>query len=72
MPAWPSCRLGPAADLTQLAVVVVLEPGRRLAQAASAFLTTGLSVLSVVGGTELALVDDLAGKLTPWFARQLR
>jgi hypothetical protein len=56
-------------------VEVVLDDGvglgRRLAQAASAFWTEALSVLSVVDVVEFALEDPL-GNVTPWSFRQLR
>jgi hypothetical protein len=45
--------------------------GRRLAQAASAFWTEALFVLSVVGVVELAAPDPL-GNVTPCSFRQLR
>jgi hypothetical protein len=45
--------------------------GSRLAQAASAFWTEALLVLSVVDVVELAAAD-LPGSDTPWSLRQLR
>jgi hypothetical protein len=44
--------------------------GSRLAQAASAFWTDALFVLSVVDVVELAA--DPLGNVTPWSLRQLR
>ena len=49
-----------------------MDLGRRLAQAASAFWTDALFVLSVVDVVELAAPEDLLGNVTPWSLRQLR
>ena len=46
--------------------------GRRLAQAASAFWTDVLFVLSVVDVVELVAPEDPPGNVTPWSFRQLR
>jgi hypothetical protein len=46
--------------------------GWRLAQAASAFWTDALFVLSVVDVVELATPEDPLGNVTPWSFRQLR
>jgi hypothetical protein len=48
-----------------------VDLGRRLAQAASAFWTDALFVLSVVDVVELVPEDPL-GNVTPWSLRQLR
>jgi hypothetical protein len=60
-------------DQLAVDVVVVLDGdlGSRLAQAASAFWTDALLVLSVVDVVELAAVDP-PGNVTPWSLRQLR